>query len=95
MQLIPFGERSHSKGSAPRSQFRGHFLDEGRPPVAWRYIYLQCGHLTTPETHEQFRTWQPRKGVYRCESCCKWVKNVDWFTFHGIARPAETTEPMF
>jgi hypothetical protein len=93
VQLIRFGE-GQTRTSAPPRRYRGP-LDEGRPPIAWRSMYLACGHITTPEEQELHRLWKPRKGLYRCEQCHEWTKAVDWFTFYGVERPADTTEPLF
>ena len=94
VQVIKFGERKPATVSAPR-RYRGP-LDEGRPPAAWRMIYLACGHLTTPEVQELYRMWKPKRGLQFCESgCSKWVKATDWYAFHGVTRPVETQEPLF
>ena len=41
-----------------------------------RYITLECGHLTTIETHNKYLEWQPRKKrrYSMCEQCEDWVK---------------------
>jgi hypothetical protein len=93
VQVIKFGDRKPSGVSGPR-QFRAP-LDEGRPKSAWRNIYLKCGHITTPETQEIYRLWKPARARYYCESCHKWVGKTDWYSFHGIDRPAKSTMPLF
>lgn len=45
------------------------------PASKWAYVWLVCGHPTTPESIEATALWRPKKSrkLY-CEICGKWIR---------------------
>jgi hypothetical protein len=58
------GGSSHVKGPKEKKE----------PTWITNYIHLVCGCVTTPQTIEVYRLWQPKRGVYFCENHGKWIK---------------------
>jgi hypothetical protein len=66
MQVI---RRGHPVGGAP---------SRGRIPVGRReypspYFTLSCGHFTNREDQDLSLFWRPKRGVYWCNRCNKWL----------------------
>jgi hypothetical protein len=74
------------------SHFKG--IPEDRLPKSiWRYIELECGHLTTPEAQELVRLWRPKRSLYYCDH---WPKPCGWVKLKPKPKPKETSdEPLF
>lgn len=76
MKIVKAGEFLATKPGIRRpNAVKGYQADEEiRPYSRWMYILLSCDHYTTPEEIELNSYWKPRRGVYYCERCCKWMR---------------------
>jgi len=55
---------------AEHRRFRPRF----EPKSRWRYIFLLCGGITTPDEQEFFAVWKTKelRGKYWCTLCQSW-----------------------